>query len=180
MGGWADTKVEKMPGPRCIFDGILLPNGHVLLLGGQKVWAPCCNACMHSACAVLLTPPPQLLPCMQVGLGDLTDSPSYNGGHEPYAVPWIYRPNAPAGSRFLVTGARTRIARMYHSTSILTKDGDVLVVSAAAAAGGSKCVHCMRPCIWPQRQHRAATLLHARMHARPAGWHEQRWLLAQQ
>jgi hypothetical protein len=31
-----------MPGPRCIFDGVLLPNGHVVLLGGQRVrggWA---------------------------------------------------------------------------------------------------------------------------------------------
>lgn len=26
-----------MPGQRCIFDGILLPNGHVVLIGGQKV-----------------------------------------------------------------------------------------------------------------------------------------------
>jgi hypothetical protein len=30
-------EVEKMPGPRCIFDGVLLPNGHVVLLGGQRV-----------------------------------------------------------------------------------------------------------------------------------------------
>jgi hypothetical protein len=26
-----------MPGQRCIFDGILLPNGHVVLIGGQMV-----------------------------------------------------------------------------------------------------------------------------------------------
>jgi hypothetical protein len=26
-----------MPGQRCIFDGVLLPNGHVVLIGGQKV-----------------------------------------------------------------------------------------------------------------------------------------------
>lgn len=30
-------EVEKMPGPRCIFDGVLLPNGHIVLIGGQKV-----------------------------------------------------------------------------------------------------------------------------------------------
>lgn len=29
--------VEQMPGPRCIFDGTLLPNGHIVLTGGQKV-----------------------------------------------------------------------------------------------------------------------------------------------
>jgi hypothetical protein len=29
--------VEQMPGPRCIFDGTLLPNGHIILTGGQKV-----------------------------------------------------------------------------------------------------------------------------------------------
>lgn len=26
-----------MPGSRCIFDGVLLPNGHIVLMGGQKV-----------------------------------------------------------------------------------------------------------------------------------------------
>ena len=32
-------EVEKMPGPRCIFDGVLLRNGHVVLIGGQQVRA---------------------------------------------------------------------------------------------------------------------------------------------
>jgi hypothetical protein len=30
-------EVEAMPDRRCIFDGVLLPNGHVMLLGGQRV-----------------------------------------------------------------------------------------------------------------------------------------------
>jgi hypothetical protein len=30
-------QVENMPDRRCIFDGVLLPNGHVMLLGGQRV-----------------------------------------------------------------------------------------------------------------------------------------------
>jgi hypothetical protein len=34
-----------MPGPRCIFDGVLLPNGHVVLMGGQKVRARGCGDC---------------------------------------------------------------------------------------------------------------------------------------
>ncbi|WIA15217.1 hypothetical protein OEZ85_001895 [Tetradesmus obliquus] len=91
-------EVETMPGQRCIFDGILLPNGHVVLIGGQKV-----------------------------GLGDLTDSPAYNGGHQPYNEPWIYKPDQPNGKRFTKTGAKTKIARQYHATSILTKDGDILI-----------------------------------------------------
>lgn len=47
------AQVEKMPGPRCIMDGILLPNGHVLLIGGQKVWlAEQTRACMRlTTCA---------------------------------------------------------------------------------------------------------------------------------
>lgn len=40
----------------------------------------------------------------------------------------IYTPDAPAGNRFVQTGAKTKIARMYHATSILTKDGDIFVV----------------------------------------------------
>ncbi|KAF6264122.1 hypothetical protein COO60DRAFT_220181 [Scenedesmus sp. NREL 46B-D3] len=91
-------EVEAMPDQRCIFDGVLLPNGHVVLIGGQKV-----------------------------GLGDLTDTPAYNGGHQPYNEPWIYQPDQPNGKRFTRTGAKTKVARLYHATSILTKDGDILI-----------------------------------------------------
>jgi len=42
-------QVEQMPGPRCIFDGVLLPNGHVMLLGGQKVGHGC-PACWGETC----------------------------------------------------------------------------------------------------------------------------------
>ncbi|KAF8060590.1 NLE1 [Scenedesmus sp. PABB004] len=90
----------------------------------------------------------ELRPCADVavriglslGLGDLTDGPGYNGGHEPWDEAWIYDPAAPPGRRFTETGARTRIARTYHATSILTQDGDIWVVRAGAAArrmGGS-------------------------------------------
>jgi hypothetical protein len=41
----------------------------------------------------------------------------------------IYKPSAPAGTRFVRTGARTRLARLYHATSLLTARGDILVVS---------------------------------------------------
>jgi hypothetical protein len=39
-------QVEQMPGSRCIFDGTLLPNGHIILTGGQKVRrAPSAKLC---------------------------------------------------------------------------------------------------------------------------------------
>jgi hypothetical protein len=42
----------------------------------------------------------------------------------------IYKPDEPNGKRFTKTGAKTKIARLYHATSILTKDGDILIVSS--------------------------------------------------
>jgi hypothetical protein len=41
----------------------------------------------------------------------------------------IYRPDKPEGERFKVTAAKTRLARLYHATSILTAKGDIIVVS---------------------------------------------------
>jgi hypothetical protein len=38
------------------------------------------------------------------------------------------RSSAPAGSRYVETGARTKIARIYHATALLTKYGDIFVV----------------------------------------------------
>ncbi|GBF96985.1 hypothetical protein Rsub_09782 [Raphidocelis subcapitata] len=98
-------EVEEMPGPRCIFDGVLLPNGHVVLLGGQKR-----------------------------GIGDLTNATHYNGGNEPWAQPWIYNPYAPAGRRFSVPGAATKIARLYHAVAQLTSRGDILATGTSNAA----------------------------------------------
>lgn len=60
-------------------------------------------------------------------MGDLSDGPGYNGGNEPYDSVWIYNPSAPAGRRFSQPGARTRIARLYHATALLTRDGDIFV-----------------------------------------------------
>lgn len=97
-------QVEKMPDKRCIFDGILLPNGHVALLGGQRL-----------------------------GIGDLTNVTNYNGGNQPHNEPWIYRPNAPAGQRYLKTGVFTRIARLYHATSLLTSAGDIIIGGSSNA-----------------------------------------------
>lgn len=91
-------QVEDMPAPRCMLSGVVLPNNHVVLLGGHKE-----------------------------GVGDLSDGPGYNGGNEPYDSVWIYNPSAPAGRRFSQPGARTRIARLYHATALLTRDGDVFV-----------------------------------------------------
>jgi hypothetical protein len=41
----------------------------------------------------------------------------------------IYRPEKPEGERFKVTNAKTRLARLYHATSILTAKGDIIIVS---------------------------------------------------
>jgi hypothetical protein len=41
------------------------------------------------ACQLCLTTLLLLLLLLQVGLGDLTDSPAYNGGHQPYNEPWV-------------------------------------------------------------------------------------------
>jgi hypothetical protein len=136
-------QVETMPGQRCIFDGILLPNGHVVLIGGQKVkpgiTRSCCvndgslynAACWHgmqgkhhllplaashgrrcmcrvlfARCAFQQTHPhlcfnvlTQVLLLLQVGLGDLTDTPAYNGGHQPYNEPWVSATAATATCR---------------------------------------------------------------------------------
>ncbi|KIZ05205.1 glyoxal or galactose oxidase [Monoraphidium neglectum] len=96
--------VEKMPGPRCIFDGVVLPNGHVVLIGGQ-----------------------------QRGIGDLTNATHYNGGNQPWNKPWIYNPYAKAGQRYSIPGATTKIARLYHSVAQLTSQGDLLATGTSNA-----------------------------------------------
>ncbi|KAI8466478.1 MAG: hypothetical protein J3K34DRAFT_524480 [Monoraphidium minutum] len=98
-------EVERMPGPRCIFDGVLLPNGHVVLLGGQRR-----------------------------GIGDLTNATHYNGGNHPWNQPWIYNPYAKPGARFSLPGATTKIARLYHGVAQLTSRGDILATGTSNAA----------------------------------------------
>jgi hypothetical protein len=43
-----EWEVEQMPGPRCIMDGVLLPNGHVVIMGGQRVRCVCVCVCICS------------------------------------------------------------------------------------------------------------------------------------
>ena len=71
---------------------------------------------------------------MQRGIGDLSNTTSYNGGNEPWNTPWIYNPYAPSGERFSQPGARTKIARLYHAVAQLTSRGDILAVRAGHAA----------------------------------------------
>ena len=42
-------------------------------------------------------------------------------------TPWLYKPHAPAGSRFTTGLAKTKIPRMYHSSASLLPDGSVIV-----------------------------------------------------
>jgi hypothetical protein len=69
----------------------------------------------------------------QRGIGDLTNDPTYNGGHEPYAHPWLYRPDAPKGERFAELAAATKIPRLYHAVAQLTSRGDVLATGTSNA-----------------------------------------------
>jgi len=98
-------EVEKMPDRRCVFDGSLLPNGEIILLGGQRQ-----------------------------GVGDLVNVSTYNGGNEPHNEAWLYSPDKAKGQRFTKTGALTRIARLYHATSIITSNGDIFVGGSSNAA----------------------------------------------
>uniref|UniRef100_A0A7N1A4B8 Aldehyde oxidase GLOX n=1 Tax=Kalanchoe fedtschenkoi TaxID=63787 RepID=A0A7N1A4B8_KALFE len=50
----------------------------------------------------------------------------WENAHGPVLNPVLYRPNAPPGSRFQVQNP-TQIPRMYHSSSILLRDGRILV-----------------------------------------------------
>lgn len=85
------------------------------------------------------------------GLSNLDYKP--NSCNEPVNEPWLYDPNAPAGSRYRRTGAFTRIARMYHSSHLLTSYGDVLCsgesVGVGVWGGHNKCASCcVTHCRW--------------------------------
>ncbi|MED6118362.1 hypothetical protein PIB30_002069 [Stylosanthes scabra] len=53
-------------------------------------------------------------------------SAGYDHAVNPVFAPFLYKPNDPAGNRFEELNP-SRIARMYHSTAILARDGRVLV-----------------------------------------------------
>ena len=47
----------------------------------------------------------------------------------PLPQAWLYDPSAPVGGRFKVMAA-SGIKRLYHSTAMLTPDGNVLVMGS--------------------------------------------------
>ncbi|GLC65599.1 hypothetical protein PLESTF_000317200 [Pleodorina starrii] len=101
--GWI---AEFMPLPRVMGDAVILPNGHVVVLNG---------AMKGSA-----------------GDGTTVNKVRVNQANEPNLWPVLYDPGAPYGSRMRLM-ARSRIARLYHSTALLTPDGSVLVAGCDRA-----------------------------------------------
>lgn len=67
--------VEDMPGPRCLADAALLPNGRVVVING-----------------------------VEQGFGALPLDLSTPPANEPVNQPWIYTPWAPEGQRYSVPG----------------------------------------------------------------------------
>eukprot|EP00798_Chlamydomonas_sp_ICE-L_P022033 gene22033-29096_t len=88
---------EEMAAPRVMGDSILLPNGQVVILNGAKT-------------------------------GLAGDSASGGESRANYPNLWaeLYDPYAPAGERYTLLN-KSDVARMYHSTCILTTNGTILV-----------------------------------------------------
>jgi len=98
-------QLEEMGQPRVMPDSVLLPNGQVVLLNGAA-------------------------------RGVAGDAASGGGSRSSYPAFYseLYDPYKPAGARW-TTLARSQIARLYHSTAVLTPDGDILVSGCDRCAG---------------------------------------------
>ncbi|KAJ1306840.1 hypothetical protein OPQ81_007825 [Rhizoctonia solani] len=98
-GGW---KVEYMPEPRILSDGVLLPNGKVLIInGGRTGAAGYANA--------------------QNRIGD-------SNADNPTLTPLLYDPDLPVGQRFTQANMPTsNIGRLYHSVATLLPSGAILI-----------------------------------------------------
>jgi len=99
--GW---QVETMPGNRLMIDSIIMPDGNVLLINGAASGA--------------------------AGYGNVPDQIGQSNAANPVLTPWLYRPSAPAGSRFTTGLAETTIPRLYHSSASLLPDGSVIVAGS--------------------------------------------------
>lgn len=113
--GW---QTENMPGGRLMIDAVLMPDGNVLLINGAKTGV----STLITPLSRLIFPPHQLS-----GYGNVKDQVGQSNADNPYNTPWLYRPNAPKGSRFQQGLGTTNIPRMYHSTASLLADGSVIV-----------------------------------------------------
>ncbi|KAF8738930.1 Copper radical oxidase, partial [Rhizoctonia solani] len=97
--GW---KVEYMPEPRIMSEGVLLPNGKVVIInGGRTGTAGYANS--------------------QYRIGDSNaDNPTF--------TPLLYDPSLPAGQRFTHANMPTsNIGRLYHSVATLLPSGAILI-----------------------------------------------------
>ncbi|KAF8595713.1 hypothetical protein BDV93DRAFT_528472 [Ceratobasidium sp. AG-I] len=100
--GW---QVEKMPGPRMMPDGVLLPDGKVLIINGAASGT--------------------------AGYGNVQEQVGLSNAANPVLQPLLYDPEAPAGKRFSSEGLPTsNIARMYHSVATLLPSGAVMIAGS--------------------------------------------------
>lgn len=99
--GW---EVESMPGNRLMIDAIVMPDGNVLLINGAATG--------------------------MAGYANVPDVIGQSNADHPVLTPWLYKPSAPAGSRFTTGFATSKFPRMYHSSASLLPDGSVMVAGS--------------------------------------------------
>jgi len=97
--------VETMPGNRLMVDAIVMPDGNILLINGAATG--------------------------MAGYSNVPDPIGESNADHPVLTPWLYKPHAPAGSRFTTGFATTNIPRMYHSSASLLPDGSVIVAGSS-------------------------------------------------
>jgi hypothetical protein len=66
---------------------------------------------------------------LQTGYAGLEDP--LQTANDPVDEAWIYDPRKPLGGRFTATGDHSGIARLYHSTALLTSEGDALITGCS-------------------------------------------------
>ncbi|KAK7449238.1 hypothetical protein VKT23_013383 [Stygiomarasmius scandens] len=100
--GW---EVEHMPEGRFMVELVLLPDGRITLVNGAKTGIS--------------------------GTNSVIDPIGESNADHPAFTPALYDPLAPPGERFTsLTEATTDIARMYHSTAILTPNASILLAGS--------------------------------------------------
>ncbi|CAE6440782.1 unnamed protein product [Rhizoctonia solani] len=100
-GGW---KVEYMPEPRVLSDGVLLPNGKILIINGGRTGVA------------------------GIGYANAQNRIGDSNADNPTFTPLLYDPDLPAGQRFTQANMPTsNIGRLYHSVATLLPSGAVLI-----------------------------------------------------
>ncbi|KAL0066472.1 hypothetical protein AAF712_006515 [Marasmius tenuissimus] len=100
--GW---EVEHMPQARIMPDAVLLPTGDVLIVNGAGTGIS--------------------------GYGNVKNQVGSSNAANPVFSPVLYRPSAPAGSRFSSEGLpASDIPRLYHSVASLTPRGNIMIAGS--------------------------------------------------